>query len=52
MLVATTIIENGIDLPDANTLVVVGFDVLGCRSFIRCAAEWDGAECGRLFHRA
>lgn len=29
VLVATTIIENGIDLPDANTLIVVDADKLG-----------------------
>lgn len=29
VLVATTLIENGVDLPDANTLIVINSDMLG-----------------------
>jgi Transcription-repair coupling factor (superfamily II helicase) len=39
VLVATTIIENGLDIPLANTLVVNRADKFGLSSFISCAVE-------------
>ena len=41
VLVATTIIENGIDLPDANTLIVIDADKLGLASLYQLQV-WVG----------
>jgi late competence protein required for DNA uptake (superfamily II DNA/RNA helicase) len=38
ILVTTAIIENGLDVPTANTLIVDRADYFGLRSSTRCAA--------------
>ena len=37
ILVATTIIENGLDIPLCNTIIINRADRHGCRSCISCA---------------
>ena len=41
VLVATTIIENGIDIPRANTIIINRADNYGFRNFINLAVESD-----------
>lgn len=43
VLVTTTIIETGVDIPNANTLFVENADYMGFRRCISCAAVSDGA---------
>jgi transcription-repair coupling factor (superfamily II helicase) len=38
VLLATTIVENGLDIPNANTIIINRADRYGCRSSISCAA--------------
>jgi late competence protein required for DNA uptake (superfamily II DNA/RNA helicase) len=40
VLLATTIVENGLDIPNANTIIINRADRYGCRSCISCAAAW------------
>ena len=42
ILVATTIIENGLDIPLCNTILINRADRLGCPSFTSSAAAWAG----------
>jgi len=42
VLVCTTIIESGIDVPTANTIVIDRADRFGLARFTSCAAAWDG----------
>lgn len=44
VLVSTTIIETGIDIPNANTLIVDRADTLGCLSCIRFEVAWVAPE--------
>jgi len=46
VLLCTTIIESGLDIPNANTLIVDHADKLGLRSCTSCAA------CGAWANRA
>jgi len=48
-LVSTTIIENGLDIPLCNTILINRADRLGLSSFISCAGEWGG-RTGALMH--
>jgi len=43
VLVCTTIIESGIDIPNANTLIVNHADKFGWPNCISCAGGWVGA---------
>jgi len=36
LLLCTTIIENGLDVPLANTIIIDGAENLAYRSFIKC----------------
>lgn len=40
VLVATTIIESGIDIPNVNTIIILDADRFGLSSFISCGEEW------------
>ena len=44
VLVATTIIESGLDIPQVNTLIIERADVLGWPSCTRSGAVSDGAR--------
>jgi transcription-repair coupling factor (superfamily II helicase) len=48
ILLSTTIVESGLDIPRANTLIVHRADILGCRSFISCAAASAGPSCAPM----
>lgn len=43
VLVASTIIETGIDVPSANTIVIERADKFGWPSYTSCAAGWAAA---------
>ena len=47
VLICTTIIENGLDLPNVNTLIVERADTFGWPSSTSCEAGW-GVRTGRL----
>jgi len=49
ILVSTTIIENGLDIPLCNTILINRADRWACRSFISCAGEWGG-RIGERMH--
>ena len=38
VLLATTIVESGLDIPTANTMIVWRSDMFGCRSFTKFGA--------------
>lgn len=46
LLLCTTIIESGIDIPNANTLIVDRSDLLAYRNFINFEAELVGVGKG------
>ena len=47
VLVSTTIIESGLDIPQANTLIVERADMLGLASSTRSAGASAAATCSR-----
>ena len=40
VLLATTIVESGLDIPTANTMIVHRADMFGLASFIKSGAVW------------
>ena len=47
VFVSTTIVENGLDIPLANTMIIENAEKYGLRSCISCAGAW-GARTGAL----
>ena len=43
VLVCTTIIESGLDIPNANTIIIDDATASGWRSFTSCAGAWAAA---------
>ncbi len=48
VLVSTSIIENGIDIPNANTILIDRATALALLNCIKCAAGSDGGTAGPL----
>ena len=48
VLLSTTIIESGLDIPTANTLIVHRADMFGLRSSISCAAGSGARSCAPM----
>ena len=48
VLVCTTIIESGIDIPTANTMFISGADRFGWRICTNCVGAWDGTSTGLI----
>ena len=43
VLISTTIVENGIDIPNANTIIINSAQYFGLAISTRCEDEWDEA---------
>jgi transcription-repair coupling factor (superfamily II helicase) len=43
-VLATTIVESGLDIPTANTIVIHRADMFGCRSFTKFGDVWGGRK--------
>jgi len=48
VLVSTTIVENGMDIPRANTIIIIARTSWGFRSCISCGEVWEGRISGRM----
>ncbi|OWK20143.1 hypothetical protein AJ88_33915 [Mesorhizobium amorphae CCBAU 01583] len=48
VLLSTTIVESGLDIPTANTLIIHRADMLACRSSTSCAAASAARKCAPM----
>ena len=46
VLVCTTIIESGLDIPNVNTLIINRADTFGLAQLYQLRAAWDAAPAG------